>query len=278
MIVSFHPCFSGDKNILCAGREPDSDDLAAIKSAKAVILPQGCKKSLYNMAANNCTHVFPDYSAKFNYPEKLGQILLFRKTKSPHPKTETYPSLFDYHKKYGELHVKPSVGFPFVFKFNWGGEGVNVFLIRSYSEFGNALQKAAEFEKTGQKGFIVQEYIPCLNRTLRVVVIGSKIYSYWRVQKESDCFYSNIVKGGIIDKESFPELQKKAALSTKKFCNLTGINLAGFDFLFSEKQAGLPLFLEINYFFGRRGLGGSDTYYTILIKEIEKWIKESVYC
>ena len=65
MIVSFHPLFEADKNILCAGREPDADDLKAIKAAKAVILPQGCRQSLYEMARDNCQHVFPDYAARF---------------------------------------------------------------------------------------------------------------------------------------------------------------------------------------------------------------------
>ena len=45
MILSFHPCFAGDHNIICAGREPGADDLAAIKKAKAVIVPQGCRES-----------------------------------------------------------------------------------------------------------------------------------------------------------------------------------------------------------------------------------------
>ncbi|MBU4419623.1 MAG: hypothetical protein KKH84_01295, partial [Proteobacteria bacterium] len=54
----------------------------------------------------------------------------------------------------------------------------------------------------------------------------------------------------------------------------TGINLAGFDFLFSsEVNIKEPLFLEINYFFGRKGLGGSEKYYKILESEIQKWIE-----
>jgi len=80
MILSFHPCFEADKNILCAGRDPDLDDLAAIKLADAVILPQGCKKSLYEMAEQNCEHVFPDYKARFSFPGKTGQIKLFQET------------------------------------------------------------------------------------------------------------------------------------------------------------------------------------------------------
>jgi ribosomal protein S6--L-glutamate ligase len=32
--------------------------------------------------------------------------------------------------------------------------------------------------------------------------------------------------------------------------------------------------LEINYFFGRRGLGGSAVYYEILKKEIDTWLDQ----
>jgi ribosomal protein S6--L-glutamate ligase len=49
--------------------------------------------------------------------------------------------------------------------------------------------------------------------------------------------------------------------------------MAGFDLLFSsERKNRTPLFLEINYYFGRRDLGGSERFYEILIAEIEKWI------
>lgn len=58
-----------------------------------------------------------------------------------------------------------------------------------------------------------------------------------------------------------------------RFCEKTGINLAGVDLLFPSDRTLDPLFLEINYFFGRRGLGGSDRWYAILNAEIETWLK-----
>jgi len=80
-------------------------------------------------------------------------------------------------------------------------------------------------------------------------------------------------KGAVIDTESDPELQVAAISSVKGFCNMTGINLAGFDILFSQESRNETLFfLEINYYFGRRGLGGSEKFYEILIAEIKKWI------
>ena len=273
MILSYHPCFEADKNLLCAGREPDADDLAAIKAAHAVILPQGCWQSLYQMAHNNCRHVFPNFDSKFKYAGKIGQIRLFQEKNVPHPKTETHLNVEAFSGRYGGFSAKPVFDFPFVFKFDWGGEGYQVYLIQSASEFKDILQTAAEYEDSGHTGFIIQEYIPSNNRSLRVVVIGQTVISYWRVQNNTRSFCSNLTRGAVIDTHSDPDLQALAVTWVKAFCSRARINLAGFDLLFSsEIKNRTPLFLEINYYFGRRGLGGSERFYEILTAEIKKWI------
>jgi len=273
MILSYHPCFEGEKNLLCAGREPGADDLDAIRAADAVILPQGCYQSLYEMARQNCKHVFPNFDARFKYKGKIGQIQLFREKNVPHPKTETHINIDTFSLKYGEIPPKPPFIFPFVFKFDWGGEGDHVFLIKSPEDFMRILQTAKKLENSSQKGFILQEYIPSENRSLRVVIIGQTMVSYWRIQHEIESFTSNIAKGAVVDFDTDPELQKEAVKAVKDFCLRTGIDLAGFDILFpSGAGINTPLFLEINYFFGRRGLGGSEKFYGILNREIVKWI------
>ncbi len=273
MILSYHPYFEADKNLICAGRKPDVKDLVAIKAADAVILAQGCSESLYEMARKNCLDVFPNYDARFRYPGKTGQVQLFKKTQALHPKSEIYLSTGSFISKYGVLPKNLPFGFPFVFKFDWGGEGDTVYLIKSFSQLNDILQKAGEFEKSGYKGFIIQKYIPSKNRSLRVVTIGRQFISYWRIQQNVERFSSSLAKGAAIDSDSDEDFQEKAISTVKDFCALTGINLAGFDLLFSEKnETKEPLFLEINYFFGRRGLGGSEKYYSILVKEINKWI------
>ena len=131
MILSFHPLFEADKNITCAGREPGADDLAAIKAADAVILPQGCYQSLYEMARENCSHVFPNYDARFKYPGKINQIKLFRKVRVAHPASEIFSHLASFQQEYREGPAKQSFNFPVVFKLDWGGEGETVYLIKS---------------------------------------------------------------------------------------------------------------------------------------------------
>ena len=278
MILSFHPLYMADRNLLCAGRDPGEVELAAIQQAEAVILPQGCRKSLYRMAKNNCSHVFPDYNARFAYPEKIGQTKLFLKLDVPHPFTMIFEKGDLTDVDCLALLNNPPLDLPFVFKFNWGGEGETVFLLQSPKDVENAHAKTLLYEKTGQYGFLLQEFIPTNHRSLRVVVIHQTCISYWRIHENGDGFYTNLSKGAKIDAESDPALQKAAIAAARKFCDQTKINLAGFDFLFSEPDlaAGVikPLFLEINYFFGRKGLGGSEKYYKALQNEIDGWCSQ----
>jgi ribosomal protein S6--L-glutamate ligase len=273
MIVSFHPLFEADKNIICAGRQPNGEDLAAIKSADAVILSQGCYQALFEMARVNCSHVFPNYDARFKYPGKINQIKLFRKVRVAHPASEIFSRVSSFQQQYHEGLTKLSFNFPVVFKLDWGGEGETVYLIKSAENLQKTLKKAAEYEKSGQAGFILQEYISSNSRTLRVVILGQRVISYWRVQEKNDGFYSNLSKGAVIDSEAEPGLQQKAVALVKYLCQKTGINLAGFDVLFSSGNGDSdPVLLEINYFFGRKGLGGSENYYRILLQEIRNWL------
>ncbi len=274
MILSFHPCFVADKNIICAGRKPGSDELEQISLADAVILSQGCREDLYFMARDNCKNVFPNYDARFKFPGKTGQILLFQNTGVAHPVTETYRKVSALYDSYGKVSdEKLPFSYPFVFKLDWGGEGEAIYLIENRSDFEQTLKKAKEFELTGQKGFLLQEYIRADNRSLRVALIGRKLISYWRVQKDPGNFRSGLSQGAVADFESDPELIRSAERDVIEFSKKTGINLAGFDFIFSSEKNNKPLFLEINYFFGRKGLGGSEKFYKILNIEIKKWLK-----
>ena len=276
MILSFHPCFNGEKNIICAGRRPNIDDIQAIKKATAVILPQGCRPDLYKMARQHCRHVFPNYDARFNHPGKLGQIHLFRTTGAPHPLTLTFTSLSKYLHKWNETALVSHFPYPFVFKFNWGGEGHNVFLIQTAKDLEKCLEQAAIFERSGQKGFLIQKYVDGLQRSLRVVIIGEAMYSYWRVQPGSASLLDlSIASGAHIDYFSDEAIQAEAIALTRTFCDQTRINLAGLDLVAASNPSDPKLsFLEINYYFGRRGLGGSSTYYKLLEKSIQGWIAQ----
>lgn len=228
------------------------------------------------MATRYCPHVFPNYHARFDYPDKTGQIRLFKNMGVDLPHTETFNTVADFYIKYDNPPVSLNFQLPFVFKLSWGGQGDTVFKIRTWPEFADILQKAAKFEASGQNGFMLQKYIPNDHRTLRVVVIGETVIAYWRRQADGEEFHTSLSRGGIIDSESDPDLIGKGCEAVVEFCRNSDINLAGFDIIFSDepKTSGKPFFLEINYFFGRRGIGGSESYYRLLSAQIDTWIKK----
>ncbi len=272
-VLSFHPIFEAGRNRLCAGRAPDDDDLAAIRGARAVILPQGCPRALYEMARQHCRLVFPNYDARFGFPGKIGQSHLFRRSGVPHPETEAFDCIAAFHLRCGRPPRRPPRPFPFVFKVDWGGDGDTVFCAQTPDDFQRLLGLAGDYERSGQRGFLVQELVPSGSRVLRVAVIGSRLVSYWRTAAPDGPFTVNLAAGGSIDRHTDPHLIAAAEKAAAALCLRTGINLAGFDFLFrAAPPDATPLFLEINYFFGRRGLGGSEAFYRLLTAEIEAWL------
>lgn len=272
MILSFHPCYEADANIICAGREPDAGDIAAMRAADAVILPQGCRESLYRLSRVHCRHVFPDYAMRFRHPGKTGQARLFREMAVPHPQTWIFDDLSHYHHC-SESEQQPA--FPLVFKLDWGGEGETVALIRSHADLDRALATAAAYERSGQRGFILQAFVPISNRSLRVVVIGDDLRAYWRIQDQAALFGTSVAHGARIDYHADPLLREQGINLTRDFCRRTEINLAGFDLLFEAGSGGVnALFLEINYFFGRTGVGGSAAFYARLQSAIDAWLSQ----
>jgi ribosomal protein S6--L-glutamate ligase len=161
---------------------------------------------------------------------------------------------------------------------DWGGEGQTVYFITSDATLEQTLKKIDAFENSGQTGFLLQQYIPSDGKSLRVVVIGRRLISYWRVQPDTRNFYANLRTGAHIAPDGQPQLQRKAKAVVQTVCQKTGINLAGFDVIFStDEEDSTPFLLEINYFFGRKGLGGSEAYYDMLLTEIEAWLDSMRY-
>lgn len=267
-ILSYHLLLETGWNRTFQGGNLTEEDEAALSRACGVILPQGCNEDIYRSVKNICPTVFPDYDARFAYPGKTGQAALFKAHGLPSPRSFAYQTMAELP----DLAEIP-LAFPFVFKSAWGGEGSRVFPVFSIDGLTECLKLARGWERAGQPGLVIQEYIETGGRSLRVVVIGNDFYSYWRVQPERNGFYSNLARGAVIDYEYRLDLQEEAVAAARKLVKLTGINLAGIDFLFASKDHNpSPLFLEINYAFRSRGLGGSDRYLELLVKGVKGWI------
>lgn len=268
-IISFHPIIPGDRFFW--ERSPWSRQLCRnLAQARAVILPQTVSREFYALCKSLCPNVFPNYDIRFQWEGKVGDAMLFWSNQVPHPKTIVFPrveSLIGEHPDMGEKPDLPP--FPFVLKGAHGGEGSSIWLIRDEEELHERLRELEQLEWHNTTGFVIQEYLPDITRDLRVVVIGNQIVSYWR--NNAGSFLHNVARGGTIDFDSDPDMQETGRKAVRDLCRRTAINLAGFDLIFPD-PAGPPQFLEINYTFGRTGLGGSERFYGLLKKGVDGWL------
>ena len=106
-------------------------------------------------------------------------------------------------------------------------------------------------------------------------MIGRAFHSYWKRPLERDQIITTVARGSRIDKKWRRDLQEKGIFQARSLCERSGINLAAMDFVFGMNDSDpQPLLLEINYYFGRRGLGGSLKYYRHLHRAIREWIEK----
>jgi len=274
MIVSFHPRVKGDVNLRLTlkGLFPDKET-ELIASARAIVVTQSIKAHQYEFCRSYCANLFPDYTCRFGFEGKYGNIQLFRKFNAPHPETTCYESVEGF-KLCHFKNQKPITPFPFVLKGDRGGGGWAVFLIKNEYDLMERLEILANEHLHATKRFIAQTYVPHGGRDLRAVVIGRTIKAYWRCQYKPGEFRNNVGRGAVINYDLDPELKEKGIRCVKEFCSKTGINLAAFDVLFDRSQPEpQPLLSEINFLFGRKGLGGSLSFYGLLNQAVHQWTR-----
>jgi len=272
MILSFHPCIDADIQIILGDRRLDADILECIRNADAIILPQACAQNLHEICLASTANIFPNYDARIRYPGKIGQAQMFRELTLPHPKTVSWESVGQFKDAHPGMKTLPHE-MPFLIKEDRRHEAEGIFLVENTNELKEAVVHLALRENSGMTGFVTQEYVRCGGNVLRSVIIGDRILTYWKRPNEPGQKITTISRGAIIDCDWQPGLQEKGRAYTQELCKKTGINLAAIDFVFplTEKDPE-PLFLEINYYFGRRGLGGTEAYYRLLYKAIQNWL------
>ncbi len=274
MIASLHPCIKKDLNILCAGRSLTEREKNRLKKARAVIVAQGVTAEVYRECRRLVPWVFPFYDLRFSLEGKVGDALLFQYHQVPHPQTLAFKNREAFFLQYPNLEAIPALlsGYPLVLKGDQGGEGTFVFLVHSREELIEKLDLLPKGPALSE-GFVLQERVDHGGRDLRVVVLFDTFYAYWRVQPDPAVFLTNLSQGARIVSVGNLLLEQKAIEAVKDFCAQTGINVAGFDIIFDRgKDPSLPLFLEINYYFGRKGLGGSIRFYELLQQAADRWL------
>jgi len=274
MILSFHPCVDTDVQIILGDRRLDSDIHECIEKADAIILPQACTQDLYGICAKSKAMLFPDFAARIKYPGKIGQSRMFKDLGLPHPVTFSWETVEEFKTAHPDLKAL-TLEVPFLIKEDSRHEAEGIFLIGKRKVLMEALDHLALRERSGLKGFVIQEYIPCKGNVLRAVIIGKRVITYWKRPERPGQNITTISRGAILDHDWRPDLQEKATAQTEILAKETGINLAAIDFVFPQTEKDpSPLILEINYYFGRRGLGGTENYYRLLYEAIQDWLTE----
>jgi ribosomal protein S6--L-glutamate ligase len=274
MILSFHPCFLGDTLVILGDGTLDAHDLRHIEAAEIIILPQYCTSELYRTCKRSSAQIFPNYDTRFKYPGKIGQSLLFKNYDCPHPKTLQWASVRAFNEAYGGERDF-SHRMPFLIKVDQAHEAEGIYTITDRKALGRCLEDLGRLEELGYPGFISQEVIRTEGNVLRAVIVGSRTITYWKRARETGQMIITISRGAEIDKVWKPELQTKGKTEAERLVAATGINLAAIDFIFDFRSPDpQPLFLEINYIFGRRGLGGSIQFYRLLTEAVQEWLVE----
>jgi len=274
MIVSFHPCLVTDNQVILGSRSFGDRDRELMARADAVLLPQTCPEVLYRAAAAACDLVFPSYGPRFDSPGKVGQARLFLQSQVPHPRTRVWPSVRALRQAVEGSGQGPH-GLPFMVKTDLDHEGEGVRLVRDLGELQAVLDLFHLRVSPEGNGILTQECIPSGGNVLRAVILGSGLKTYWKRTHGRGGAISTISRGASIDHEWRPDLQEKGRVLAGDMRGRLGINLAAVDMVFPlDRENPEPLVLEINYSFGRRGLGGSEAYYRLLHEAVREWLRE----
>lgn len=274
MILSFHPCLVADHQVILGDRSLSNRDYSLISDAEIILLPQTCTLDLYRACAGSSALLFPHYETRFKFSGKIGQSRLFHEIGCSHPLTYAWSGSEDWENRYQGKGLRHEM--PFLLKTNATHEGEGVYLIKDQQSLESALGEIRLDEGKGSRGFVSQELIPSEGNALRVVIMGKKMVSYWKRPDHEGQLITTVGRQGVIDKKWRKDLQEMGKEESKKIAAATGINLAALDFVFPlADPRPRPYILEINYYFGRRGLGGSENFYLLLYETVREWLESN---
>ncbi|MBI5846082.1 MAG: hypothetical protein HZB23_15605 [Deltaproteobacteria bacterium] len=265
-LVSLHPHVLGDAFIrLSPGKIFSGHEIDLLSRAGAVVVPQNVKAWQYREIASLCPRVFPDYRNRFGFEGKCGNLALFEKFGLPHPETRAYGNAEDFQTAHPK---RPPFGFPFVMKADRGGGGNGVFLI------GNDEDLKAALALLGSRPFVAQKFVDHQGADLRVVILGDALYPYWRVQDDRTEFRNNVGRGARISHDFEPGLTDLGIRAAAMLGTRAGIDCAAVDVLFDRgSKAPKALLGEVNFVFGRKGMGGTNRFRELFRQAVNRWTR-----
>ncbi len=258
--ISLHHRIKLDLNLPSIGALGQKEK-ELIQGAFGVLMPKYFSPLRYKEVAYLARSHFPHFMTRYTYRGKAKQIRLFRRLGLPHPKTFVFNSVSEVKEKI--LKNECPLGFPFVLKGDMGGGGSKVFPVFNQESLAKGLQELPQNEPV-----LIQEWIKNGGMDLRVVLVGNRVKSYFRVAQDS--FYNNVSQGAAIDFNLGLDRQAKGIELSMELARMIQTDLAAFDLMFDSKRQ--PLLIEINFLFGKKGLGGDKGYQQMFEQAVEDWM------
>jgi ribosomal protein S6--L-glutamate ligase len=117
---------------------------------------------------------------------------------------------------------------------------------------------------------VLQELVPTDGRDLRVIILGSWRDAFWRVGPPGE-FRANLSRGGRIVRDQDPQALAAALNLAEHLAKAVGLDVAAVDMLMHPQRG--PLLLEINHYFGREALGGSEAFLRLYLQQVQSWLE-----
>lgn len=258
--VSFRPEIRMEENLPPFTKIDDSRTIDLLRKAAGVLMPSFVSPWMYRSIIQYAKDWFPRLEVQFNFQGKTRQVYLFEKMGVRHPDSLVFETPV-HLQAYLNEHGSPW-GYPMVLKGDLGGGGEAVFPIHRREDLPGHLSNLPK-----DKPLLIQKWVEHGGKDLRVVVYGDQAVSYFRVG--GGRFYNNVCRGGRLDHAGWPDLQRKGVAAVRAFCRRAGIDIAGFDLMFPDE--GEPVFIEVNFHFGRKGLGGTKEHRRHVLSAIQNW-------
>ncbi len=173
--------------------------------------------------------LFPDFNQYYAYDDKVKQFKLFKLHNIPTPKT-----FYTRDKKEAQEFINKTK-YPFVLKDPHSAGGLGVFLVKNKKEAEQIVDDI--FSSKGYNSIYyqmyAQEFVAGLDRSLRVITIGNKVFSaYWRISPGE---WKNHYVGGD-DRLSQKNIPKSALKLCVDFSKKMKYHWMAYDILVKNKK------------------------------------------
>jgi len=223
---------------------------------------------------------FPSFDEIWSYENKVRASYLYKFFNLP-----AIPTFVSQNKLDAMDYINKTT-FPIISKITTGSSSNDVIKLKNkkqalkyvdscFSEIG----RKTYWPYLRQKNYVYfQKFIEDATYDLRIIVIGNKVFGYYRYAKRGDFRASG---AGIVDKKSLPEQAMLLAINAKKMLNSSTLAV---DMLYSEKEQKFFI-IETSIFIGvdtaeQLVVDGKPGYYvfddskTFTFNEGKFWIQE----